>query len=160
MKIAIIGIRGIPARYGGFETCAEKIAQYLAERGHKVLVACRRYLYPDMPQLHPNIKSYYPFCLKGKSIETFSHTFFSLVKTIVWNPDIILIFNSANSPIALAARLYRKKIAINVDGLEWKRKKWGFAGKTYFRFASFFSMIIADKIIADSRAIADYYRKR
>ncbi len=160
MKIAIIGTRGIPARYGGFETCAERISEYLAERGHRVLVACRRHLYPDRPEIHSDIKLCYPFYIRGKSIETFSHTFFSIIRSIVWNPDIILIFNSANSPMALAARIYGKKVIINVDGFEWKRRKWSPAGRTYFKFASILSTVAATKIIADSRAVADYYRSR
>lgn len=160
MKIAIIGTRGIPARYGGFETCAERIAEYFVQKGHKVLVTCRRHLYSEKPKFHNNILLSYPVCIKGKITETLSHTFFSILKAIMWNPDIILIFNAANSLLATIAKIYGKKIIINVDGLEWKRRKWGFAGKTYFKFASFFSTIIADSIIADSMKIAHYYQSR
>ncbi|MCM8816107.1 MAG: DUF1972 domain-containing protein [Candidatus Omnitrophica bacterium] len=160
MKIAIIGTRGIPARYGGFETCAEKIAEYLANKGHKVLVSCRRYLYPDKPNIHPRIKLIYPISIRGKISDTFSHTFFSVLFTLSWSPDVILMFNAANSPIALFAKFFGKKVAINVDGLEWKRKKWGFMGKIYFKFASSFSTLIADSIIVDSIEIGRYYRSR
>lgn len=160
MKIAIIGTRGIPARYGGFETCAEKIAEYLAMRGHKILVTCRSYLYPDKPEIHQGIKLIYPACIRGKVTETFSHTFFSIIKTIIWNPDVILMFNAANSILATIAKIYKKKVVINVDGLEWKRKKWGFVGKTYFKFSSFFSVVIADYVIADSLEISRYYQSR
>ncbi|MCM8821337.1 MAG: DUF1972 domain-containing protein [Candidatus Omnitrophica bacterium] len=158
MKIAIIGTRGIPPRYGGFETCAEKIALYLAEKGHRVFVTCRKYLYPDKPRRYKNIELSYPLSIKGKAADTFSHTFFSVFRAIIWNPDAILMFNAANSPLASIARIFRKKIIINVDGLEWKRKKWGFAGKTYFRFASFFATVIADYVVADSIEIARYYQ--
>ncbi|MCM8764017.1 MAG: DUF1972 domain-containing protein [Candidatus Omnitrophica bacterium] len=158
MKIAIIGSRGIPPRYGGFETCAEKIALHLAEKGHRVLVTCRKYLYPDGPCRYNNIELSYPLSIKGKITDTFSHTFFSVLRAIVWNPDVILMFNAANSPLASIAKIYGKKIVINVDGFEWKRKKWGSAGKTYFRFASFFATIIADCIVTDSIEIARYYQ--
>ncbi len=160
MKIAIIGTRGIPARYGGFETCAERIAEYLAGNGHRILVTCRKYLYPDKPVLCDNIETCYPFCIRGKNTETLSHSFFSIIKVLMWNPDIVLIFNAANSPAAIIAKIFGKKIVINVDGLEWKRKKWGFAGKTYFRFASFLSTIVSDCVVADSLKIAEYYQSR
>ncbi|MGB9641901.1 MAG: DUF1972 domain-containing protein [Candidatus Ratteibacteria bacterium] len=160
MKIAILGIRGIPARYGGFETCAEKIANYLGKKGHRIFVPCRKYLYPDKPSPGDNIQICFPFCIRGKITETFSHTFFSMLKTILWSPDVILLFNSANSPLAIIGKICGKKIIINVDGLEWKRQKWGFCGKSYFKFASFFSTIIADSIVADSQKIAEYYYSR
>ncbi|HOJ30447.1 MAG TPA: DUF1972 domain-containing protein [bacterium] len=160
MKIAILGIRGIPARYGGFETCAEKIAEYLGKKGHKIFVPCRKYLYPDKPLPGDNIQVCFPFCIRGKITETFSHTFFSMLKTIIWSPDVILLFNAANSPLAIFGKIYGKKFVINVDGFEWKRQKWGFCGKTYFKFASCFSTFIADSIVADSHKIAEYYDSR
>ncbi len=160
MKIAITGTRGIPAKYGGFETCAEEIARYLAKKGYRILVSCRKYLYTDPAGLPENIYTCYPVCIKGKVTETFSHTFFSMLRVLIWNPDIILIFNAANSPIAILPKIFSKKVVINVDGLEWKRKKWGFAGKMYFRFAAFFSTVVADCIIADSKKILEYYLSR
>ncbi|MCX7705826.1 MAG: DUF1972 domain-containing protein, partial [bacterium] len=160
MKIAIIGTRGIPARYGGFETCAEKISKYLAENGHKVLVSCRKHLYPDRPSVHPNIKLVYALSIRGKITDTFSHTFFSILAAIIWNPDVIFMFNAANSPLVIIAKICGKKVVLNVDGFEWKRRKWGFVGQTYLKFASFFSTIIADYLIADSMEIAGYYRSR
>jgi len=160
MKIAIVGTRGIPARYGGFETCAEELALGLVRKGHQVLVSCRRYLYPERPTSYRGVKLCYPASLPGKITDTFSHTFFSLLMVLCWNPDVILVFNSANSPLCLLPRLLRKPVIINVDGLEWKRAKWGRIAKTYYRFAEFFSCVIADQIVADARAIQDYYRKK
>lgn len=158
MKIAIIGTRGIPARYGGFETCAEKISEYLAKKGHKILVTCRKYLYPDRPVFDENIRLIYLPSIKGKITDTFSHTFFSILAVLMCSPDVVLIFNSANSPLAMVLKLYGKKIVINVDGMEWKRRKWGIAGRLYFKFASLLSTVVADKIVADSQEIARYYQ--
>ncbi|MCM8768589.1 MAG: DUF1972 domain-containing protein [Candidatus Omnitrophica bacterium] len=160
MKIALIGTRGVPAKYGGFETCAEELALGLVRKGHRVLVSCRRYLYPERQRKYEGVELCYPPSLPGKISDTFSHTFFSLLSVIPWQPDAILVFNAANSPLCLLPRLLGFKVAINVDGLEWKRKKWGRLAKAYYRLAEFFSCLIANEIVADAKAIADYYWRR
>ena len=160
MKIAIIGTRGIPAKYGGFETCAEELSTRLVKKGHTVIVSCRRYLYPEKRKFYEGVKLYYPPSIPFKTTDTFSHTFFSIFKLFLFNPDITLIFNSANSPFALILKLFGKNVVINVDGLEWKRRKWGKTGKLYYKFAEFLSCIVADEIICDSREIQKYYLKK
>ncbi|MCM8772723.1 MAG: DUF1972 domain-containing protein [Candidatus Omnitrophica bacterium] len=160
MKIIIVGTRGIPARYGGFETCAEKLSIGLVKRGHKVFVTCRKYLYPEKLKVYKGVNLVYLPSLKNKFTDTFSHTFFSILWAIFKNPDIILVFNSANSPLCILPRILGKKIVINVDGLEWKRRKWGFFGKIYYRFCEFFSCLIANRIIADSKEIKNYYKNK
>lgn len=160
MKIAIVGTRGIPAKYGGFETCAEELSTGLVKKGYRVLVSCRRYLYNEVPASYKGVELCYPPSLPGKITDTFSHTFFSIFNTVLWGANAILIFNSANSPLAIMLRLLGKKVIINVDGLEWKRAKWGRAAKMYYRFAEFFSSVIADVVISDAIAIKEYYLNR
>lgn len=160
MKIAIVGTRGIPASYGGFETCAEELSIGLVKKGHRVIVSCRRYLYSDRPALYKGVELCYPVSIPGKITDTFSHTFFSMLRVLLWSPDIVLIFNSANSPLALIPKIFGKRVLINVDGLEWKRAKWGKIARMYYKFSEFFSSIIADVVISDARAIKDYYLKK
>lgn len=160
MKIAIVGTRGIPARYGGFETCAENLAVGLVRKGHKVLVTCRKYLYPERWKKYNGVDLIYLPSLRGKITDTFSHTFLSIIYVLFKNPDVILVFNSANSPLCILPRILGEKIVINVDGLEWKRRKWGYFGKIYYKFCEFFSCIIANEIITDSRVIQDYYKRK
>lgn len=160
MKIAIVGTRGIPAKYGGFETCAEELSTGLVSKGHRILVTCRRYLYKDMPAEYKGVELRYPPSLRGKTTDTFSHTFFSIFNAILWSADVILVFNSANSPLVVLPRLLGKKVAINVDGLEWKRAKWSRAAKLYYKFAEFFSSVIANTVISDAVAIKEYYLRK
>jgi len=160
MKIAIIGTRGIPARYGGFETCAEEISTALAARGHRVLVSCRTYLYPEKIHSYKGVELVYLPSLRFKATDTFTHTLLSMIRVLVWCPDVILIFNSANSPVALLATFFCKRVVINVDGFEWKRGKWGPVARVYYRFAAFFAALVADAVVADARVIGDYYRRR
>ncbi len=160
MKIAIVGTRGIPAKYGGFETCAEELSTGLVKRGHRVLVSCRRYLYKETPSHYRGVELCYPPSIPGKVTDTFSHTFFSILRVLVWAPDVILIFNSANSPLALLPRLFGKRVVINVDGLEWKRAKWGRVARLYYKFAEFFSTVAANIIVSDAITIKDYYLRK
>ena len=108
------------------------------------------------------VNLFFPPSIRGKITDTFSHTFFSLLYLIIFKPGVkrILVFNSANSPICLLPKIFGKRVFINVDGLEWKRAKWGPLARTYYRFAEFFSTLVADEIIADSREIKRYYLSR
>ena len=71
-----------------------------------------------------------------------------------------MVFNAGNAPLCVIPRLFGRKIAINVDGLEWKRAKWGRAAKLYYQFGEWTATKLADRIVSDSRAIQDYYVER
>jgi glycosyltransferase involved in cell wall biosynthesis len=178
LRIGIVGTRGIPARYGGFETCAEELAKGLTAKGHRVYVACRKYLYPEFfaPASSRNYKwlpfplgkrsgegvfQFFPPSLPGKTTDTFSHTFFGVFYLLFFRPvDAFLVFNVANSPIVLLLRILGKKVALNTDGLEWKRRKWGPFARAYFRACELIACLSGAVLISDSGAIRDYYRKK
>ena len=113
------------------------------------------------PNKIENIKIVYLPCIKLKSFETLSHSVLSVIHGLIfhWSAKY-LVFNPANSFAMILPWIFRKKITINVDGLEWKRDKWNFLGKSYFKMAAWFSTKISNKIIADSKGIADFYKKR
>ena len=161
MKIAILGTRGVPAKYGGFETCAEELAVGLTDRGHRVTVYCRRGNWDENPDAREfkGARLVYLSSLKTKVTDTFSHTFVSMLHALFQDYDVWMVFNAANSPICVIPRLLGKNLAINVDGLEWKRKKWGPAAKRYYQWAEWLSPKVGT-VISDSRAIQDYYLKR
>ncbi len=160
MKIAIIGTRGIPARYGGFETCAQELSLRLVEKGHKVIIYCRNTNSPDKPEEFKGVKLIHLPSIKTKITDTFSHTFFSMIHVLFQRVDVILVFNAANSPLCIIPRLFGKKIAINVDGLEWQRKKWGKVARRYYQFAEYTATKVCHKIISDSKTIQKYYLER
>jgi glycosyltransferase involved in cell wall biosynthesis len=160
MRIALIGTRGIPANYGGFETCAEEIAVALAAKGHEVTVYCRYGNEPGNPKSFKGVSLIYVPSINTKILGTFSHALFSLVNTLFKPFDILMVFNAGNGPLCLLPMLFGKKIAINVDGLDWKRKKWGWVAKQYYQFAEYISTKSADRIVSDSRVIQHYYRNR
>ena len=160
MKIAFIGTRGVPANYGGFETCVEELGRLLVERGHNVTVYCRESYYKEKLQHYRGMNLVYFPNLQKKIFDTLSHTFLSILHALSHPYDVLMIFNAANSPALLLPRLLGRRIAINTDGLEWKRGKWGVVARRYYKMAEWLSTKLADRIVTDSRIIQDYYREQ
>lgn len=159
LSIAIVGTRGIPANYGGFETCVEEIGCRLVQRGHSVTVYCRDSYYNEKLNAYKGMNLIYLPNLKRKSLDTLSHTLLSVLYAIRQPFDVLMVFNAANSPALLLPRLLGKKIAINTDGLEWKRGKWGKIARRYYKFSEWLSTKLVNRIVADSIGIQDYYLK-
>ena len=159
MKVAMIGTRGVPARYGGFETAIEEIGQRMARDGDEILVYCRGAEEPIATYLGMNL-IHLP-AVSGKAIETLSHTFLSVLDLVLRrrrNVDVAIVFNSANSVFLPILRLFRIPVAVHVDGLEWQRAKWGKWGRRYYRMAEALAVRWADALISDAQGIVDYYR--
>ena len=158
MRIAIAGCRGIPALYSGFETAATEIGARLADRGHHVTVYCRRGYGTESEQTYRGVHKVYMPQLNLQVAETLSHTLVCLLHAFVHPPDVLLVMNPANGPLLVLPRLRGTPVAINVDGLEWQRTKWSRLGRRYLYFASWCCTRIASRVIADSRALQDFYR--
>jgi glycosyltransferase involved in cell wall biosynthesis len=160
MRIAILGTRGIPASYGGFETFAEHLARRLVLRGHDVTVYCRaHYVSPRQLEYH-GVKLKVLPTIRHKYFDTVIHTFLSAIHAVSGRFDAALICNCANAPFAPILRLTGTPVAINVDGLEHKRKKWGLLGRRYYRFAEYLSTLLPNEIVTDAQVIQDYYLAR
>ena len=160
MRIAFIGTRGVPARYGGFETCAEELGRRLADRGHVVRVYCRRS--PFKPQLssYLGMSLLYLPAIKLRSLETLSHVFTALLHALFKKNDVILVFNYANSPLLALPAWLGKKIVLHMDGMEWARQKWAGLGHRYFALVEKLAVRLPIPLISDAEAIQAYYRRR
>lgn len=121
MRIALLGTRGIPANYGGFETFAEELSARLAERGHSVTVYCRE---RHSDPFYRGVRLEYLPTIRHKYFDTLAHTFFSTVHLLTHRVDVALYCNGANAIFTLGPRLFGMPVALNVDGIERKRKKW------------------------------------
>jgi len=161
LSIAMVGTRGVPARYGGLETAIEEVGSRLAERGHRVVVYCR----PtdadgagDRPAEYRGMELVHKGALRRRSLETLSHTGLSVAHLLRHRTDAALVFNAANSPYLPLIRAARIPVATHVDGLEWKRDKWKGTGRRYYRLAESAAVRWSDGLIADAQGIADYYR--
>ncbi len=121
-------------------------------------VYCRSRLYSERPAEFRGIKLVYLPSLPAKALETISHTFFAAVHAAMSKYDVILAFNTANSPLLLPLRLLGKKVLLNTDGLEWRRTKWGRLGRFYLKLCEKTAPLAAAGLITDSRAMQLYYR--
>lgn len=160
MRIAILGTRGIPASYGGFETFAEHLSTRLVARGHDVTVYGRaHYVSPRQLEYH-GVKLEVLPTIRHKYFDTVVHSFLSAVHAVSKRFDAALICNAANAPFAPILRLTGTPVAINVDGLEHKRKKWGWLGKRYYLAAERLATILPNVMVTDAQVIQDYYLAR
>jgi glycosyltransferase involved in cell wall biosynthesis len=160
MHIAMIGTRGVPARYGGFETCVEEVGRRLVQRGHSVTVYCRRADGHDDPEDFLGMRRVELPAVRRRSLETLSHTAASVMHAVTRAvPDVALVFNAANAPLLPLLRARGIPVATHVDGLEWQREKWGKWGKRYYRLAEAAAVRWSDAIVADAPGIAKYYER-
>ncbi len=161
MRIAMVGTRGVPAAYGGFETAVEEIGQRLVASGHQIMVYCRTTGDDQPKKEHLGMSLVHLPAVRSKTLETLSHTFLSILHLVVHQrPDMVFLFNAANSPFLPLLRMFRIPVAVHVDGLEWKRGKWGKTGRRYYKVAEQLAVQWADALIADAQGIADYYTEK
>jgi glycosyltransferase involved in cell wall biosynthesis len=159
MKLAIVGTRGIPANYGGFETFAEELATRLAARGHDVTVYGRsnniRYALPT----YKGVKLKILPTIGTKHLDTVAHTCLSVLHAVPQRFHCILMCNAANAIFGLVPRLTATPLALNVDGIERLRKKWGAAARAYYRISERLATLIPNVVVTDAEVIRDYYLK-
>ncbi|MDX2360028.1 MAG: DUF1972 domain-containing protein [Crocinitomicaceae bacterium] len=154
MKISIVGTRGIPANYGGFETFAQEISVLLVEKGWTVTVFC------DAPELGSEplksfngVKLQYSRTTKSKNPLLY---YYSTIREGLKTSDIVLVTGTGGAFFYFLNFFRRKKIITNCDGVESRRAKWGFLKKTFIRFTESFAMRFSTAIIADSKGIENY----
>lgn len=159
MKIAIIGSRGYPYVYSGYETFVSAIVPLLHAKGVEVHVYCHRPLFRNKPTEMNGIYLHYIPGIQTKSLSQWSNSFLSTVHALIGGYDIILFVNSANGIFGPLTTLFRQKTAINVDGLEWLRPKWkGLAAKVFY-FSSWMATKWMDVLITDAAAMKAVYVK-
>jgi glycosyltransferase involved in cell wall biosynthesis len=158
LKIAILGTRGIPANYGGFETFAEECAAGLAARGHDVTVYGRSHYVSKSLKFYRGAKIAVLPTLEWKYTDTVVHTLFSVIHALFRHYDLILICNAANSIYAWLPRIFGIPVVVNVDGIERMRKKWNWLGRTYYHLCEYLSTCFPNAIVTDAQVIESYYR--
>ncbi|MGO9228425.1 MAG: DUF1972 domain-containing protein [Bryobacteraceae bacterium] len=157
MRIAILGTRGIPANYGGFETFAEELATRLAARGHRVTVYCRDR--PAQP-VYRDVRLCYLPTVRHKYFDTLAHTLVSTLHLLAHRVDVALYCNGANAIFTWLPRLFGMPVALNVDGIERLRKKWNRLAKTWYLISEWLATFCPTEVVTDARTIQDYYRAR
>jgi glycosyltransferase involved in cell wall biosynthesis len=156
VKLAILGTRGVPANYGGFETFAAELSTRLVGRGHDVSVYCREPGDATWNGVHRIVLP----AAQHKYLETVSHAFLSALDALRRDFDAVLVCNAANAFVLPLLRAARIPVAINVDGIERRRRKWNVLGRAVYTIGEAFSVSFANSVIADAGVIADYYREQ
>lgn len=157
-SLAILGSRGIPAKYGGFETFAEEISLRLANRRVEVTVYCETELNKQDASFM-GVKLVY---LPAPRLGPLSTILFDIV--CLWHArnkyDIVYMLGYGAAPFCFLPRLFGTTVWLNVDGIEWARAKWGWIAKSYFKLMEIFSLWTPDRIIADAEGIRLHLESR
>jgi glycosyltransferase involved in cell wall biosynthesis len=161
LRIGVIGSRGIPAGYGGFETFAEELCPRLVELGHEVIVYCRRgYTGEEQLNEYKGVKLVYVPHLKRRSLEQLSHEFSCIVDSLRRPIDLYYFLGTRSAPLYVPLRASKRIVVVNTDGLEWKRRKWNAAGRGYLRFAEWVAVrLAADELVSDAKAMRTYFER-
>lgn len=158
LRVAIIGDRGIPARYGGFSTLVEEVSLRLVA-GHDmdVTVYCRSNYYAERPATLGGVRLIYLPTVRSKHLESPLHSAVSILHAITQRFDALLVLDPGNAPLLLPLWLLRKPTAIHTDGLGWQRRKWGALASAYYRLSETLSCWLSTALVTDARAMQDYY---
>ena len=153
---AIIGSRGIPAEFGGFETFAEELAVRLVKKGVDVTVFCE-YSQTYKDNSYKGVKLVY---IKTPNIVGLRSIWFDIVNILktLNGYDVVYMLGYNAAFAFVLPRLFRSNFWVNMDGLEWKRSKWSFFSKTFLRINEYFASKFAKLVIADAQGIADYLK--
>lgn len=158
LRIAILGDRGIPARYGGYSTLVEHIAvELVADHNFEVVVYCRSQYYPDGGPNYKGVRLIYLPVWRSKYFESLLHTAMSTIHSLFLRFDAVLVVDPANAPNLIFLRLFGAPAALHTDGLGYKRKKWGPVARSYYKFAERLSAMLANELVADAVAMKDHY---
>jgi glycosyltransferase involved in cell wall biosynthesis len=157
MRIFILGTRGIPSGYSGYETFAGELCPRLVARGHEVTVYAHSNMFPEKNPTYKGVKLIYLPSLLGKNTSQFSNSLLASLNVGFKKSDLVLFVNCANGPFGILLRLFGKTCAINVDGMEWLRPKWRGLGQRYFRFGAWASTKFFNQVITDAKGMQDFY---
>lgn len=165
LGIALIGSRGIPARYGGYETFLEELGSRLVARGHEVTVYCRPRYTARHETVHKGVRLVRLPTIPTKHLDTPVHTLLSVLHALLRSLrgrgyDAALVVNGANALFVPLLRLARVGTALHVDGIEKRRRKWGVLGRTVYALSERLACIVPNVLVTDAEVIRRHYLER
>jgi len=160
MRIAMLGTRGIPARYSGFETAVENLAERFTARGHEVTVYCRPHM-TERRERHAGARLVHLPTVRNKYLDTLAHTALCTGHMVTRaRPDVALYFISGNAPVVPASRLAGVPAVLQVDGLDSERAKWPAPARAFLRACERSAPAAATVAATDSDTVADELERR
>lgn len=160
MKIAYIGVRGVPATYSGIEVAVEEIGSRIADRGHDVTVYCMGHRYKQKSQTYRGMRLKYVPTSLHKNLEMIVYAFLSTIHALGHHYDIYHFHAIGPATMSLLPRLLGKKVVATVHALDWRREKWSFPARTYLRLGELASIKLAQGTIVVSKELEKYFREK
>jgi glycosyltransferase involved in cell wall biosynthesis len=159
VKIGVLGLRGLPSTYSGYEAILSELGPRLVLRGHEVTVYCRSSLFPEKPPEWQGVKLRYMGSLEHKVASTLSHSLFSILDAVRRDFDLIFVVNAANGMFGIIPRLARVPSVLNVDGMEWLRPKWNSLAKFVFKNSARLGCLFYNEVVTDAEEMHRLYAK-
>ena len=159
LTIAMIGIKAIPARFGGFETAVDETARGMVRLGHDVVVYNRSGMSEHLGATYDGVRLVTLPTLKSKNLSTIAHAFLATVHVVFHRVDVVHYFTTGATLFAPIPRLFGMKVVCSVDGTDWQRGKWGRFARWYLRLSERLSVLFCHGLVADSRDVVRYYRE-
>lgn len=159
----MLGLYGMPLprlHFTGFETGFGEIAPRLVEAGHEVTIYCRRSHYPPEMRVasERGVRMVYVPSPGGKNFSGLVATLFAVLHAVTRrNYDVFFFVNVGMGHHAALCRMLGKKVVMNVNGLDWKRAKWGLVARAYFLSAAYAAMRFCNRLVTDADAMREYY---
>jgi glycosyltransferase involved in cell wall biosynthesis len=160
MRVAMIGIKAIPARFGGFETAVDEISRGLVALGHEVIVYNRAGMSNSSGRWYEGVELITLPTLKSKNLSTICHAFLATLDVIFRRADVVHYFTTGATLFAPLPRLSGKKIVCSVDGTDWQRAKWGPFARWYLRLSEWLAVMFCHGLISDSKDVMAYFQER
>lgn len=160
LRIHFVGLKGIPATYGGVERAVEEIGARLAARGHEVTVHCRAHYTPANLATHRGMRILRERTLHTKRLDTLSHAAIGIYRACCERPDVIGLHNYPNGPLAWLARAARVPVVLHLHGFEWGLDKWNQLDKLLLRLVLGPAMRAPNALTSVSAVQAAWIRQR
>jgi len=159
MRIAMIGIKAIPARFGGFETAVDELSRGLVKLGRQVVVYNRTGMSSHAGSSYEGVELVALPTVRSKNLSTICHAFLSTLHVMFRKADVVHYFTTGATLFAPLPRLMGKKVVCSVDGTDWQRAKWGWLARWYLRLSERLAVFFCHGLISDSSEVLDYYRR-
>ncbi len=160
LKVAMIGIKAIPARFGGFETAVDELSRGLVKRGHHVRVYNRSGMSTWAGKDYEGVALVTLPTLRAKNLSTIVHAFLATLHVLFHPVDVVHYFTTGVTLFAPMPRLLGMKVVCSVDGTDWQRGKWGSFARWYLRFSERLAVLCCHGLVADSHDVMGYYSRK
>ena len=156
MRVAIIGTVGLPANYGGFETLAEYLTKHLAKRFNMTVYCSSKSYKEKLPEYNKARLKYIP--LQANGVQSILYDIVSMISALRFADTILVLGVSGCIILPCLKVISKKKVIVNIDGLEWKRAKWGNAAKWFLKYSEKLAVTYADTVVSDNKVIQQYVK--